>query len=407
MKNKFTAVLLSVVIAFGLWLYVVNNVSQEDVDTFYNIPIVMEGESVLNERGMMITGKSTTTATLRLSGSRSDLSKVNSSNITLKADLSKIYEPGTRISVDYTISFPGDVAQNAFTVESRSSIYLDVEYRREKEVPVTVKYVGERSEDFLYDTENAVLDYPNIKIIGPASVADLIASAVIEVDLTEQKESLDRNYRYTLCDKDGNAVDAAEIVTNTAEVRVQVPIRAVKEISLQLGVTYGGGATTSNTAIEITPSKIRVSGSETALDDLGDVVILGKINLAEILKNEDKTFPISLPEGVTNETGISEAQVSVKFNGLTTREFSIDTIRSVNVPDGMKVDIITEMLTVSVRGPAAEVAKLTDEDISLTVDFTNAEVGTFTFKATAIFADGITTVGTVGPLSVSATVQAE
>lgn len=407
MKNKFTAVLLSVVIAFGLWLYVVNNVSQEDVDTFYNIPIVMEGESVLNERGMMITGKSTTTATLRLSGSRSDLSKVNSSNITLKADLSKIYEPGTRISVDYTISFPGDVAQNAFTVESRSSIYLDVEYRREKEVPVTVKYVGERSEDFLYDTENAVLDYPNIKIIGPASVADLIASAVIEVDLTEQKESLDRNYRYTLCDKDGNAVDAAEIVTNTAEVRVQVPIRAVKEISLQLGVTYGGGATTSNTAIEITPSKIRVSGSETALDELGDVVILGKINLAEILKNEDKTFPISLPEGVTNETGISEAQVSVKFNGLTTREFSIDTIRSVNVPDGMKVDIITEMLTVSVRGPAAEVAKLTDEDISLTVDFTNAEVGTFTFKATAIFADGITTVGTVGPLSVSATVQAE
>ena len=45
--------LLSVVVAFALWLYVSNNVSIEDSNTFYNIPVVMEGESVLNEENLM------------------------------------------------------------------------------------------------------------------------------------------------------------------------------------------------------------------------------------------------------------------------------------------------------------------------------------------------------------------
>ena len=49
-KNKIYSMILSIVVAFGLWLYVVTNVSQEDDVTFYNIPVVMEGENVLTEQ---------------------------------------------------------------------------------------------------------------------------------------------------------------------------------------------------------------------------------------------------------------------------------------------------------------------------------------------------------------------
>lgn len=205
--NKLYSLLLSVVVAFGLWMYVINYVSPESAETYYNIPVVMEGESVLNERGLMVTSASTTTVSLHLSGNRSDLNKVNSGNITVKANLATIYEPGTRISIDYDISYPGDVASNAFVEESRSPLYLNVEKRRKEEVPVQIKWVGTRSEDFIYDTENAVLDYPTVTVVGPASVADLIEKAVIEVDLTDRVESLSETYRYTLCDAEGEPVD--------------------------------------------------------------------------------------------------------------------------------------------------------------------------------------------------------
>ena len=138
MKNKFASVALSILIAMALWLYVITTVSPGSQETYYNIPVVLSNESVLNERGLMITYQSSSTATLVLSGNRSDLSKVDQSNITLKADLSAIYEPGNQIPISYTTSFPGNVASNAFVIESKTPgrIYLNVERRVSKAIPL-------------------------------------------------------------------------------------------------------------------------------------------------------------------------------------------------------------------------------------------------------------------------------
>ena len=90
MKNRLGSILLSIVIAFGLWLYVITYVSPNSEETYYNIPVVLEGESVLNERGLMCTSTSSSTVSLQLAGARSDLIKVNQNNITVKANLSAI-----------------------------------------------------------------------------------------------------------------------------------------------------------------------------------------------------------------------------------------------------------------------------------------------------------------------------
>lgn len=406
MKNKFTSILLSVAIAFGLWMYVITSVSPGSEDTYYNIPVVLEGESVLAERNLMITETSSTNVALSLSGNRSDLYKVNSSNITLKANVSGILEEGTH-AITYTISYPGDVANNAFDVLAQNPkyIYVTVEKRVTKEVPVEVKWIGSTPEDFMSDRENKVLDYAYITVSGPASVADLIEKAVIEVDLTEQRESISQSYRYTLCDEEGNPVDAERITTNVEEVHLEVKIQRVKEVELQLDVTYGGGATEANTRIEINPGTIRLSGGEAVLEELGDVIVLGKINLAEITKSQDQTFTINLPEGVTNLTGVTEAEVSITFSGLSTKEFTIDNIKLVNIPEGMEAELITERLTVMVRGPSAQINALTEEDISVEVDLTDAEADTATFKATIVFSGDFDAVGALGTYSVSATVN--
>ena len=83
-ERKVTSVVLSLVVAFGLWWYVVNNVSMEDDITFNNIPVVREGESILNENNLMITEISTESVSMNLSGTREDLNKVDSSNMSVK-----------------------------------------------------------------------------------------------------------------------------------------------------------------------------------------------------------------------------------------------------------------------------------------------------------------------------------
>lgn len=406
-KNRLYSILLSVAVAFGLWLYVVNNVSEQADWTFYNIPVVREGESVLAEKNLMITDISVNTVSLHLSGTRDDLNKVNDKNTSVRIDLSKIDEPGEKIKLNYIPVYPTDVGSNAFGVEERNpdGIYVSVDYRRTFEIPVMVKWTGTRSEGYIYDTENSVLDYPMITITGPASVADQIHHAQVEVDLTGRSESISESFRYTLCNENGDPVDAKKITTNVEEVRLSTQIQRIKEVRLMADVIYGGGASSLNTTVEIEPRTIRVSGGEAVLADLGDTFTVCSLNLAEITSSTGLQYTISLPEGVTNQTGVSEVTVNIRFAGLKTREFVIDNFEMVNVPEGMAAEIINANLTIKVRGPEEEIVKLNERDITAVVDFSNAEVGTATYKATIQFSEKFPNVGALKTNSVSATVQ--
>ena len=407
-KSKGYTIVLSLVIAFGLWLYVVNNVSEQADWTFNNIPVVREGETVLSERNLMVTDISADTVSLHLSGTRDDLNKIDSSNTSVKVDLSTITEPGQKIELNYKPSFPSDVGYNAFEVTNKdpAAIYVSVDYRRTFEIPVVVKWRGTRSENYIYDTENYVLDYPAITISGPAAVADMIDHAEVEVDLSGKVESISESFRYTLCDVDGNPVDARRITTSVEEVRLSAQIQRIKEVQLVADVIYGGGATAMNTTVEIEPKTIRVSGGEAVLAELGESYTVCSINLADIEKNTDiQRYTIALPEGVTNQTGVTEAVVTIRITGLKTREFTVDKFEITNVPEGMKAEIINANLTVKVRGPEEEIQALTEKDITAVVDFSAAEVGTATYKANIVFGEGFANVGAMKTNSVSATVQ--
>lgn len=406
-KSKITSMLLSLVIAFGLWLYVVTNVSQEAEYTIYNVPLVMEGESVLNDNNLMITALSADDVDLTLSGKRSDLAKVNNSNTVLKVDLTKIYEPAEKRALTYTPIFPSDVATNALTIENRhpANIYVTVEARRNKEVPVEVVWIGSTPEGFMSDRENRVLDYDSVTVVGPASVADLIEKAVIEVDLNDQKMSISQDYRYTLCDKDGNPVDAEKITTNVEDIHLDVKIQQVKEVKLVADVIYGGGATEKNTTISIEPAVIRLSGGSAVLEELGDTINLGKIDLSTIEKSQELTLPISLPEGITNLSNIREATVDIRFSGLMVKTFEVENIEAINVPDGFDAEIIEKKLVVILRGPAADITRITEEDITIRADLTGAVAGTSTFKATVHFSEDFSAVGAVRSYSVTANVS--
>lgn len=408
MKSKLTSAVLALAIAFGLWLYVITTVSPNSTQTYYNIPVVLEGESILNnDRGLMLTAASSSTVTLELAGTRQDLSKVNSGNITVKVNLSKIYDPG-RQNLKLDITYPGDVSTNAFEVLYQSEFYVNVEERRNKNVPVWVSWNGTRSEDYLYDTENALLDCTEVNIIGPASVADLIDHAVVEVDLTDRTESLSESYRYTLCDAEGNPVDAAEITTNVEQIHLDMKIQRIKTVTLVAEVLYGGGATGANTKVEVAPGTIRVSGSDAALSEVGDTLTVATIDLSAVEHSGELVYPITLPEGVTNQTGVNEAMATVTFTGMTIREFTIDDIRGQNVPEGMTAEIISASLTVKVRGSTADMSKLAMDTIYATVDFSNAVAGTSTYKAAIVFPEEASNVGAImGPYSVSATVQSQ
>ena len=408
MKTKIWSAALSLLIAFTLWYYVITVVSPGTVEWRTNIPVIFEGETVLTEeRGMMITSDTEDIlVNLRLSGNRTDLAKVDASNITIKLDLSKVYDPGEH-ELFYTPVFPGDVPNGAITTEVKSpeTIKITVEKRVTKPVEVRVNFSGSAAENFMADTENRVLDYTTVNVTGPSSVVELIDHAAINVDLTDRMESISENFRYVLCDAEGNPVDAQMITTDVAEIHMDMKIRRFKRIPLTMALTYGGGAWEEFVEVVIDPAAISVSGSEAMLQDLNEIQ-LGSIDLSAMEEDMETEYTIPLPEGITNLSERTTAKVTVRFKDLTVRELEVTNIAAVNVPEGMEAELMSQVLKLRLRGPSGVMDSLTADNLAVTVDFSGKEAGSFTIKPTIVIqGEGYEKVGAVGTYSVSATLR--
>ena len=345
-------------------------------------------------------------ASLHLEGNRTDLNKINSSNISIGVDVSGIGEPG-----EYTLnltqpSFLSGVTNNAITVLSKDpgTVTVEVDRRISKPVPVDIQYEGTLPENYMVDKENAALDFETVNIAGPQAVVNQIAMARIDVNLDNQVESLSQQYRYTLCNEKGEPVDAQLIVTDVEAINLTLKIARVKEVMLTLAVVEGGGATEETSTITIDPQVILVSGSDTLLEDM-DTLEIGSVNLGTIASDEELTFPIKLPDGVTNETGVTEATVKVQFPQLATKKLTVTAIEAVNVPSGLQVQLATKRLEILLRGPKGSVEKLKHEDIKVKVNFSGVTAGAASVKAE--ISTNVTGVGAVGTYNVTATLKAK
>jgi YbbR domain-containing protein len=151
--------------------------------------------------------------------------------------------------------------------------------------------------------------------------------------------------------------------------------------------------TEQTSAIILDRETIQVAGNEAVLDSLNEIV-LGTLDLSDILESTTMTYPIVLPEDVTNITNVTEVNVSINFPDLQIRKFKVSNFVAEKLPDGLEAQWLTDSLTVHLRGAKEVLDKLGAEDISVVVNFTGAEVGNQVYSAVIM----VNTTGVVGAI---------
>ena len=384
MKNKILSILLSLAVAVGLWAYVITVADPEYEQTYSNVKVELQNDNILDERGLTIVRK-TEYVTLRLKGNRTTLVGIKSDDLTVTANVANISQPGEYSDMAYTVKLRGNALPSAITVQKQNPEYvtLSVEKEMSKEVEIRVSITGSVPEGFEADTDNPVFQPETIAISGPESRVSKVAYALIDetIDIEGAEETITGEYTYYLCDKDGNPVDSKGIVANIEKINVQIPVVQVKELKLELKVTEGGGLTKDDVLLD--PGTIQVSGPKAILDELGDTLVIGEgLDLAKLNKNETiASIPIELPENVVNRSGITEVAVTVNFGDLTQKTITVTKFMAEHVPSGMTPDIVTKQLTVTLRGPKAQVDAVTETDLTVTVNLADAQAGNVTRPA--------------------------
>ena len=107
MGKKFTEskafnIIVSILVAVGLWVYVTTISSEEGTVRIANVPVTVVGEDVLNGKGLMIDSSTDLTIDVELTGARTALANIASNPtgfLSARVDVSDIGAAGT-----YTLS---------------------------------------------------------------------------------------------------------------------------------------------------------------------------------------------------------------------------------------------------------------------------------------------------------------
>ena len=208
----------------------------------------------------------------------------------------------------------------------------------------------------------------------------------------------------TPLDKQGKPLTDLEITLSAETAYVVVPVVMTKEVKLTVNLLPGGGATEKDAVRDIEPKTITVSGAEADLEGLEEIS-LGSITLSNVVGTKEFPFPITLDPSLTNESGLTTATVTVTVEGLDTEVFAVSNVRATPPPEGYTVDIVTQSVLVTVRGPAEELAKIDASQIRVVADLSGVTTLGSSQVVARVYLDGSSAVGVIGTYTITVNIS--
>ena len=262
-RQWFFSKILCFIVAFGIWIYVVNVTTQDYEKTFSLIDITVEGwEELLDDTNLSVVNLEESKISVTVKGLRNDISKLTPSDFKAYIDISNLTEGGKH-DLEVSVDLPSTVS---LVSKYPESVTISVDENIEREIAVEID-VSEYSMDTIYEMGTPECDITSIKVAGPSDVLDRVKSAKAFINLGTVMTSTVIRTEIVLVDKAGNSIDTTYLTLDNTSVTVTVPVKMEKTISLVC--TYLPGVSPSMySTVTITPSTIKVKGDPKILNEL-------------------------------------------------------------------------------------------------------------------------------------------
>ena len=387
---------LSILLAFLLWVYVGNDPNSVDTGTLRNVRVVFSGLEKLEERGLMISEGAEQTVNLQLSARGEVWSRLNQGDTTVVVDVSGITEPGEQ-SVAITsrnINFPRSIT----IIDS-----IDVRYTSPSTIDFTVSRWSSVAEGFQRRDFSFAPD--TITVSGQEELVSQVDHAQVTISQEDMNSTYSADCSYTLIGTNGQPIAAGLVETEPETVLVTLPVEKMKEVELTVDLIPGGGATADNVTVDIEPRTLMVAGSAEILDQL-DRISLGEIDLSKVFGTLTQSMTINLDPSLTNVSGTTEAKVTVTVEGLVTKTLEAGNIEIINKPGGYEITRNTQSCTVLIRGTQEAVDAVTASQVRIVADLSNLDLSTGSRTVPVkVYLDGSSEVGVVGEYNISISVS--
>lgn len=402
-RHNFWLKMLSLVLAFVVWVIVVAYYNPETTNLIEGVPITVDYEtSVLEEQGLILVTMPEGTVDVKIEGRREKLALIGKDKVTAMISLASVTKPG-----EYDLPVNIVVDGQAVTTVSQSVQTKTLKFEKAVKAQFTVDVItnGDVAEGYVLEkTANPTV----VTVTGPESTVAGIATVQAVVSQEKFTESGVYDGTIMYLDKNGEKIDDTFLTLDSDTVKVNISLYAEKEVPVQVDLTNSaGGNDSAYLKVSVIPETITIAGTTDALADINSIS-LGSLDVSEIDGDHTQEIPLILPNGIKNISAVEKAKVTIDFEGTVTKQFKLSTsrIQFENVAEGTKIEVPKGELTITVRGDAADMNKLQESAISLKVDCKNQSLskGSNSMKVYCVFPENYK-VGAFGKYEVTVKVS--
>lgn len=391
-RGDFVAKILCVVVAFIIWLYVMNVESPEYEKTFQSVPVTIENAALLSSsQNLSIISGNGNIIDITVKGKKSEIKKYSIEDIKASVDVSGITQEG-RHTLDVSVSVPTGLAVSGV---SPNNINVSVDTMATKTISVKVNIKTVQIES-IYELGIASPDISTVTIKGPASVIDAISHAQVDLDLGRVTQSVTTRSSLKIINLNGDEVVNPSLTLTQSSVTVNVPVYAEKELPLTVDYLHKY-YNADNVSVDISPKTIKVKGEPSVIENMTELLIK-TIDEKQVTANGSQIVQITLPAGLVNASGTESATINITHKNTGTKVVAVDNIK-INNPKNLNYELITKNINVTFRGPLANLTALQPVHVTATatLDY-EASSGLITVPVTisinSMYSDTVYEIGT-------------
>lgn len=335
-----------------LWLIVINISDPVDSVTYTNIPVSFINEEVVTNKGKTydVVGDAQPVR-VTVSGTRSLISRISSSNIVATADLSQMEANTYLVPINAEVRGGEGRATTGLTAEvTPRNLQIKIEDITKNTFPISVSTTNVVPRDG-YVVGEVTANPEKIEIRGTESTIRNIQQVVARVTAAGLSEDTVLDAELVLIDGNGNSMDQSQLTNNLGERGLSVNVQMLRKKSVPLHFSVSGEPAEGFLYTDLTtePSQIEICGTREALDAVSAIEVPGsEINISGLRGRKEITMDIQpyLPEGVklVEETAKNVVvNVMIEQEGVKTIELPVGAIQINNLREDLKLSFESEM----------------------------------------------------------------
>ncbi|MBQ6171808.1 MAG: hypothetical protein IJK34_04130 [Clostridia bacterium] len=374
-RNSLFLKILSVIIAVGIWLYIVNVADPRRTEEYTNVPIafIYEGTVPYNNSLMPLVTSRSFFVNVRVSGSRSSLMNYSKDKISASLNFNSVAAAGI-----YDVPISISLGDDSLTYEILGSNTITLEFVKKSSITLNVDFQRTGSYKTGYFVIDQTVSPETITVEGPKDIVDTISYAEVTVDVTNADKNIAESGDILLLTADRSYVDRTYLTLSSSQATVSVALQYKKSVKIATTLVnpYGGNES-AYASVSYSPSPyLQLQGDEEMLSFI-DTYNIGSINLADITGSR-KTFEFT----VQNQSGIEIVSDSktitatVDLGNAVIKNFHLSSANLknaeiLNIPEGKTARITDLYKVITLRAQEYTLAELDSDSFSLSVDLSS------------------------------------